>query len=151
MSSTVDTVADCVCTSSELAWTMTCSVRPPTSSVARTLAGTPELTTTLFRTARLEALQGDRHACTCPVMSAGTVNTPVPDDTVVNVLTGARVLDDNVGAGNDAAVRVDDHAGNRRRRRALRKRAGPRHQREQRRRNDTHKDLVISKLLRGTK
>ncbi len=45
-----DTVGDVVCTISDDDVTVTCSVSPPTSRVARTLAGEPAVTTTLLTT-----------------------------------------------------------------------------------------------------
>ena len=50
VSSVVEIDAVCVWISAAFDCTMTCSDRPPTSSTARTLAGTPALTMTLFST-----------------------------------------------------------------------------------------------------
>ena len=49
----VDTAADCVCTISVACATVTESLTPPTSSVARTVAGTPADTMTSLRIACL--------------------------------------------------------------------------------------------------
>ena len=46
----VDTVDDCVCTISDDDETVTCSVTPPTSIVALTLAPAPDVSTTLLTT-----------------------------------------------------------------------------------------------------
>lgn len=45
-----DTVDDCVCTISDDDVTVTCSVNPPTSSTALTLAPAPDVTTTSLTT-----------------------------------------------------------------------------------------------------
>ena len=49
-----DTVGDCVWTISDDEVTVTCSVRPPSSSVAFTAAGEPDVTTTLLTTTVLK-------------------------------------------------------------------------------------------------
>ena len=49
-----DTPDDCVCTISDEDETVTCSVTPPTSSVALTLAPAPEVMTTFLMTAVLK-------------------------------------------------------------------------------------------------
>src|SRR5262245_34231138 len=84
VSSVVEIAAVCVWTIWLVDCTTTCSLMPPTSSTARTLAGTPELTTTLFRTAVLNPWS-DTVTVYVPVMSDGTEKTPPPDVTAVNV------------------------------------------------------------------
>ena len=116
--SVVETVDDCVLTTSEPAVTTTCSSMPPTSILTATPAGTPALSSTSLTVA---VLKPARLTTTeyLPGFNCGMVNCPSALVTASDVTAGVGALDDDAGAGNDRARRIRHGAGQRRRGAAL--------------------------------